>query len=348
VDVGDAPHGVAVNAAAKRVYVANHNDDTLSIINTDTYALVHTVAVGDGPNGVAYNPANDRIYVANRNSNTVSVLRASDYALVKTIAVGSQPNGLAVNPGTNRIYVANFGDGTVMVINAATNTVEQTLGVGGGSEPSMVAVNPVTNKAYVSLHGSGRVAVIGGSGSLKTVDIFSSGPYGIAVDTLRNLVYVATIDTFRIAVIDGGSDAFLGWAEIRRQTPAAEPVPLRMIAVDPLIGTSGHIFVTTAGVDGGWDKLLLLPKGWPEYFARPRALDLDEPREGIAFDPTSLRVYVTARRDDLLAVYLDGEPMCPENFSTRAFQPSVGGYQITVCLANPDGSCRPVVRPSGR
>jgi YVTN family beta-propeller protein len=276
------------------------------------------------------------------------VLRASDYGLVKTIAVGSLPDGLAVNADLNRIYVANFGAGTVSVIDGAADTVLQTLNVGAGSQPSMVAVNPVTDKAYVSLHKGRQVAVITGSGSLQTVDIHSSAPYGIAVDTHRNLVYVATINSFRIAVIDGATDTLLGWAEVRRREPGAKPVPLRMIAVNPLIGTSGHIYVTTAGVDGGWNKLLLLPKGWPEYFARPRALDLDEPREGIAFDPASYRVFVSSRADDLLAVYLDGEPMCAPNFLTTGFQPSVGGYQLTVCLANPDGTCRPVAPASAR
>jgi len=333
VGVGRAPHGVAVNSGAQRLYVANHDDDTLSIINSQTYTVVATKAVGDGPNGVAYNSANDRIYVANRSANTVSVLRASDYDPVKTIAVGSQPNGLATNAVTNRIYVANFGDGTVSVIDGATDAVFQTLGVGGGSEPAQVAVNPNTNKAYVSLHGSGRVAVISGSGSVNVVDVYSGGAYGIAVDTLRNLVYVAAVDTFRIAVMDGSTDTFLGWAEIHRMSDG-KPVPLRMIAVNPLIGTSGHIFVTTAEEDLGWNKLLLLHKGWPEYFAQPIALDLNEPREGIAFEPSTLRVFAASRKDNLMAVYLDGEPPCPYNFAE--------GYEITVCVAGPDGTCTQV------
>ncbi len=329
VAAGDMPHGVAVNRDAKRLYVANYGADTLSVFDTTTYAPVTTVNVGDGPNGVAYNPANGLIYVANRNANTVSVLRSSDYGLVKTIAVGAQPNGLGVNEATNRVYVANFGSDTVSIINGATNTVIKTVAV--GDEPSMVAVNPLSNKAYVSLHGAAGVAVIDGAGDVKTVSLFdSAGPYGIAVDTLRNLVYVATIDTFRVVVLDGNTDIFLGWAEIRR-LPGAEPVPLRMVAVNPLIGTSGHIFLTTIGEDGGWNKFLLLPKGWLEYFARAHALDLNEAREGMAFEPTTLRLFVPSRADDLVAVYLDGEPVCPNNFATD--------YQITICVAGPGGSC---------
>jgi YVTN family beta-propeller protein len=330
VDVGDAPHGVAVNTSDHRLYVANHADDTLSIVNTANYGPVLTVDVGNGPNGVAYNPANDMIYVANRNDDSVSVLRTSDYSLAKTIDVGAQPNGVAVNEVTNRVYVANYGDDTVSVIDGASNTVSDTLAV--GSEPSMIAVNTDTNKTYVTLHGEAKVAVIAGAGNVSTVDLYdSAGPYGIAVDMLRNYVYVATIDSYRIVALNGNDDKYLGWAEIRRLSDGA-PAPLRQIGVNPGLA-SGHIFATTASGDGGWDKFLLLPKGWDDRFARAHALDLNEPREGLVFEPGSNRVYATSRGDDLVAVFLDGEPVCPQNFVQSA------GYEVTVCVADAGGNC---------
>jgi YVTN family beta-propeller protein len=334
VDVGQVPHGVAINSNDKRLYVANHQEDTLSVINSETYGVVATVDVGKRPNGVAYNAANNMVYVANRDANSVTVLTASDMQTVATLTVGKQPNGVAVNASTNKVYVANYGSGTVSVINGADNTVGSPIPVGTG--PSMVAVNPTTNKAYVSLHGEGKVAVIHGNGAVTKVDLYSNGPYGIAVDTVRNLVYVATIDTYRIVAVDGNTDTFLGWAEIRRM-PNGEPVPLRMIAVNPLIGTSGHIFATTTEKDGGWNKFLLLPKGWPEYFARAHAMPLSEPQEGIVFEPASLRVFVTSRAGDLVAVYLDGEPACATNFGTRSAVPE--DYQLKICIAGPDGTC---------
>ena len=333
VTVQQSPHGVALNSAAKRLYVVNHDSNTMTVINSETYAVVKTVAAGYGPNGIAYNPTNNLIYIAARNSNKVRVIRASNYTLFKTISVGSQPNGIAVNPTTNRIYVANYGSGTVSVISGATNTVIKTLAV--GSEPSMVVVNPATNKAYVSLHGAGKIAVISGVTTVTKVDIYSAGPYGIALDRQRNLVYVATIDTFRIAVVDGATSTFLGWAEIRKM-PNGEPVPLRMIAVDPAIGSSGHVFVTTIATDGGWNKVLALSKGWPEYFARAYALDLKAAREGIAFEASTKRLFVTSRSTGKLAVYQDGEPICPTNLE-------MADYEVTVCVANPDGTCQQVV-----
>jgi DNA-binding beta-propeller fold protein YncE len=175
--------------------------------------------------------------------------------------------------------------------------VVQTLPV--GSEPALVAVNRLSGEAYVSLHGAGRVAVIDRAGTVSQVDLYSAGPYGVAVDTQRNLVYVATIEIARIAVLDGSTDTFLGWVEVR-ETPGGALVPLRMVAIDPLVGTSGHLFVTTAGSDGGWDKLLVFSKGWPESLGQPYTFDLDEPREGIAFDLVAFRVWVTSRAGDRL------------------------------------------------
>ncbi len=332
VGVGDKPHGVAFRSNANRIYVANNGDGTLSKINGTTYNVVKTSRAGVGPNGVAYNPNNNRVYVAIGGKDKVQVRRADNLARVTAIPVGSRPLGVAVNPVTNRVYVSNFGDGTVSIINGATNSVIKTVYV--GVEPAMIAVNPGTNKAYVALHGMGQVAVIDGAGNVNQVNVFSAGPYGITVDTVRNLIYVATIDTFRIAVVDGSDDSYEGWAEIKR-LPGGEPVPLRMIGVNPNIGSSGHIFLTTVGTDGGWNKFLLLHKGWPEYFSRPVALDLNGAREGMAFDPVQSRVFVTSRSNDLVAVYLDGEPTCPYNFADE--------YQLTICVASPDGTCQELI-----
>ena len=328
VGVQSSPHGVAINLALKRLYVANHNSDTLSVIDSTTYAVIKTITAGDGPNGVAYNSKNGYIYIADRNTNKVRVIRASDYAFVKEIVVGSQPDGVAANNVSNKIYVANYGSGTVSIINGSTNTVEKTVTV--GSEPANIAIDTGLNKAFVSLHGAGRIAAISSTGVVTSIDIYSGGPYGIALDTVRKLVYAATIDTFRIAVVDAAANTFLGWAEIRR-LPNGEPVPLRMIAVNPNIGSSGHVFVTTVAGDGGWNKVLTLSKGWPEYFARAYALDANSPQEGILIEGINKRVFVTARGSNKLLALQDGEPTCPTNFDD--------GYKITVCVANPDGTC---------
>ena len=57
-----------------RIYVANFNDNTVSVIDGATNVVIATIPVGINPAGVDVNPLTDRIYVANRLSDTVSVI----------------------------------------------------------------------------------------------------------------------------------------------------------------------------------------------------------------------------------------------------------------------------------
>jgi YVTN family beta-propeller protein len=53
VDVGSIPLGIAVSPDGKRVYVANYEDNTISVIDTATNNVTENVSVGIGPSGIA-------------------------------------------------------------------------------------------------------------------------------------------------------------------------------------------------------------------------------------------------------------------------------------------------------
>ena len=54
--MGATPRSVAVNMNTNRIYTANQDSDTVSVIDGDTNAVVATVPVGSYPWGVAVNP----------------------------------------------------------------------------------------------------------------------------------------------------------------------------------------------------------------------------------------------------------------------------------------------------
>ena len=167
-------------------------------------------------------------------------------------------------------------------------------------------------------------------------DIYSAGPYGITVDTVRNLIYVATIDTHRIVAIGekgGVPDTYLGWAEFHKDQDPAQPAYMRVIAVNPNLGSSGHLYATTAAEDGGFDRLFAIPKGWHEGFHRPYAINVgNNPREGVAVNLSNNRVYVTARGSNRLTILEDGEPPCMWNFALD--------FTFTLCRVGIEGDCR--------
>jgi YVTN family beta-propeller protein len=335
--IGVEPLGAAVRGSPQNwVYVANHGSNSVSVIDGATNSLVTTVSPVPGASGVAYDGTHDLVYVTNETTDQLTILRASDNTITQTVSVGHQPHGVAYNPTSNRIYVANYGDDSVTVLNGDTRDLVTIITDTLGQEPAHLAVNPNTNKIYVTYHGSDRVGVIHGNANALTFAEYhaGNGPWGIFVDTVRNLVYVATIDTQNICVIDGNDDSFLGWAKMWKDkgTSSEQPVPMRMIVVNPDMGSTGHVYVTTASDDGGFDKVILLGKGWPEYFDNPIARDVGpNPIDGLALNTATDRVYVTSRDANRLTVLWDGTPICPYNFAL--------GYTIEVCRVGIDGDC---------
>src|SRR5207302_808905 len=146
VPVGDGPIGVAVTPDGTRVYVANINSSTVSVIDTATNTVVATVTVGPDPLAVAVCLDGQRMDVANRGANvggdnTVSVIGTSTNLVVATVpvglasqtaAVGLYPQGLAVTHDGKSVYVANTNANSMSVIATATNTVVGTVPVGNG------------------------------------------------------------------------------------------------------------------------------------------------------------------------------------------------------------------------
>ncbi|MFP1625859.1 YncE family protein [Streptomyces sp. 5K101] len=100
------PLAVATPAAAQNgtfAYVANLNDDTVSVIDAATNTVVDTITVGDTPLNVAVSPDGSRVYVTNFADDTVSVIDTATNTVIDTIPVGDGPVGVAIGTVTERI-----------------------------------------------------------------------------------------------------------------------------------------------------------------------------------------------------------------------------------------------------
>lgn len=211
VSVGTNPTSEVVGADG-RLYVANTDSNTVSVINTATGKRIDAnpswfsqdISVGTAPSALALSPDGTRLYVANSGSGTVSVINTVGYKRIdaspstssKDITVGTAPSALAVG-GDGRLYVANKGSNTVSVVDTTNYSVTNTVVV--GIQPTALALG--TGKVYVADQGSGTVSVID-TGTLGVTDIaVGTQPTALALGTGGKL-YVAnqnstlsTIDT---------------------------------------------------------------------------------------------------------------------------------------------------------
>ena len=237
VPVGNGAFFTALNPATHTLYVANSNDNTLSVINTATCNAVVTVSCGQtpptvqtggGPVAIAVAQASDTIYVANLNDGTVSVINGAACnaqstsgcgQVPATVTVGSGPDALVIDQTTGTLYVANGNDTTVSVVNTTTCNAKNTSGCSrtpatmqAGSGPSAIAVDQATRTVYVANFNDNTVSVVNGArcnakntsgcGQTPPTTPVGSAPVAIAINQAVGTVYVANIDDNTLSMIN--------------------------------------------------------------------------------------------------------------------------------------------------
>jgi YVTN family beta-propeller protein len=90
---------VAITPDGSRAYVTDDVDNTVSVIDTTSKAVVATITVGAHPIAVAVTPEGTLAYVTNNNSESISVIDTAKNTVVATLEGGSHPWGVAITPG---------------------------------------------------------------------------------------------------------------------------------------------------------------------------------------------------------------------------------------------------------
>jgi YVTN family beta-propeller protein len=244
VTVGVAPWTLTVEPKLHTLYVANNDDDDVSVINTATCnaaitsscgTLPPTVQVGKGPQDLTADPGTGTLYSANFVDNTVSVLNAASCDASTTrgcrtappaATVGGKPSGVAVDTAKDSVYVTDQGPGTVSVLDASTCNSRDDAGchipaatIHVGASPAGVAIDQATGTAYVANNGGNTVSVIdaatcnatdraGCSQPPATVTV-GSNPFGVAVDQATDTIYVTELgpsdEGDTVSVINGAT-----------------------------------------------------------------------------------------------------------------------------------------------
>jgi YVTN family beta-propeller protein len=75
IPVGKHPTAIGIKGFTNKIYVANYDDGTVSVINgTNNTKIGKDIPVGKNPKGIGANIATNTIYVTNQGDNTVSVI----------------------------------------------------------------------------------------------------------------------------------------------------------------------------------------------------------------------------------------------------------------------------------
>src|SRR5262245_6910437 len=123
IAVGLHPSAMALNPDGSRLYGANANSDSISVIDTADDAVKQTLDVrlrkgdrlGSAPNAIAVSRDGRTLYVANAGNNAVAVVKPGSRDPIQGyIPTGWFPTALAATPGDDRLLIGNgYGFGSI-------------------------------------------------------------------------------------------------------------------------------------------------------------------------------------------------------------------------------------------
>ena len=253
--LGDIPntpgvHGAGIATKAGHLFTTNSGDQTVSMLDLTTLAVLKQIKVGAGLDGIMYDEPDDKIILTNhsRPLGTLTALDPHTGEIVATVELeDTSPEGAAAD-GKGHIFVNNEGKNTIQVIDVktwkatASWPIEPCDGPTGiaydapsnrifsGCSKTSVVVDAGTGKVVAKIPNGTRVDALGWDPSRKLMFIPNGGEGNVTVvhqDTPDKYSVVATVPTFAgaktIAVDPATHNAYLFQPE-RGPAPAA-PAP---------------------------------------------------------------------------------------------------------------------------
>jgi YVTN family beta-propeller protein len=213
ITVGSNPFGIGYDPEHFNMYVSNGEGGatTVSVINTNTNAVITTIdlGAGNGPFEFAYDPINDEMYVTEITGNQVFRIDAAanpPVLIAGSITVGNIAWGIEYDPINQEMYVTNFGDGTVSRIDTTQSppvVIGSAITVGAG--PTDITYDPDLKRMYVTNFSGGTVSVIDTTTNTVITTITHPSfdqPVYVTYDPVCKDMYVTNQNSNTVSIID--------------------------------------------------------------------------------------------------------------------------------------------------
>jgi DNA-binding beta-propeller fold protein YncE len=181
--VGLNPMAIAVNTATGIAVVANHDSNSLTLIDltlNPPLQVGQPVPVGTSPTGVAIDNLRNLAVVTNNGSNNISIvdLSASPPVVKATLSgavsgsgtdLGLLPSAVGVNPLSGKALVVYQNSTQATIIDLDKLNVSATSQITLTGANPQVAIEPRLNWGIVTPGGSGQVSIVNLNGGGQTI-----------------------------------------------------------------------------------------------------------------------------------------------------------------------------------
>src|SRR5689334_25056845 len=194
--LGDIPntpgvHGAAFAPKDGHGFTTNGGDETVTMFDLKTLAVVKQIKVGPGLDGIMYDAADDKIILTNhsRPIGTLTALDPKTGDIVATVELeDTAPEGAAAD-GKGRIFVNNESKNTIQVIDVKTWKATASWPLAPCEGPTGIAYDKATNRIF---SGCSKTSVVVDAASGKVVATIANGTRVDALgwDPERKLIYI--------------------------------------------------------------------------------------------------------------------------------------------------------------
>lgn len=198
---------VGVSAADQRVYVANEQSSTVSVIDPAARTIVATVPTGSRPQHVNVDLQGRFFYVTvlftKESDDLVQVFDVTTNAMLTSVVVGHEPAYVVPSPTGTRLYVASKAANTVSVVAVPEFKRIETIKL-KGKGPHGPAITPDGKTLLTPNSRSGDVSVVDlERGNVDLIKLPPGAkPMAIGVNQNGQLAYVTDAGLNQVHKID--------------------------------------------------------------------------------------------------------------------------------------------------
>jgi len=194
--LGDIPntpgvHGAGIATKAGHGFTTNGGDETVTMFDLKTLAVLRQIKVGPGLDGIMYDEPDDKIILTNhsRPIGTLTALDPRTGDIVATVELeDTAPEGAAAD-GKGHIFVNNESKNTIQVIDVKTWKATASWPLAPCQGPTGIAYDKASDRIF---SGCNRTSVVVDPNSGKIVATIANGTRVDALgwDPVKKLIYI--------------------------------------------------------------------------------------------------------------------------------------------------------------
>jgi YVTN family beta-propeller protein len=298
-----------LDASGRRLFVTR--DNRVDVIDTQSGALVGSIADTAGAHGVAFAPQLNRGYISNGRAASVTVFDLDTLQSLATAKTsGSNPDAIVFEPVGNHVLTFNGASSNASVLDATTLAEVATIALPDKPE---FAVADGAGRVFVNIESEmGQLVVI----DARTLTVISTWqlpgctrPTGLALDRMHGRLFSVCRDK-HLAVTDAVSGRSIASVAIGEHPDAA--------AFDAGLG-----LVFSSNGDG---TLSVIQQDDDDHYRVLQTVPTQMSARTMALDPASHRIYLVAADfgptpQTSAAEPRPRPPMLPNSFSVLVAAP---------------------------